>query len=127
MAKFNSLILVCLLPFFSFSQEIRERIPDSSYTVGWTPHYKQLIVSYVHLPNDSNEYKKVKIYLKYTPNRYERITQQKSKDLSRLRYLGTFLKPTGKKSTPPIEPVENPNLRTIDVLLNNENFGENSQ
>lgn len=121
------IILLLFLPFFSYSQEIRERIPDSTYTAGWTPRYKQLIVSYVHLPSDSNEYKKIKIYLKYTPNRYERIDEQKAKDLTRLRYLGTFLKPTGKKSAPPIEPTESPNLRVIDVLLNNENFGENSQ
>ena len=119
-------LLFSLLPFFSFSQEIRERIPDSSYTAGWTPHLKSLIVCYVHLPNDSNEYKKIKFYIRFTPNHSD-FDPQKLKDLTRLRYLGTFLKPTGKKSAPPIEPTENPNLRTIDVLLNNENFGENSQ
>jgi hypothetical protein len=113
------------LPAFSQAEFI-EHLPDSTYVANWEPIYRNRIVSYVQLPGDSSEYKKVKIYVFYRP--IQSITQQeeflKYRDLRRQRYLGAVLIRTGRTFSKLLDDsvlgVENLNLRVEDQLINNE-------
>lgn len=76
--------------------------------------FRYHIVSYVQLPNDSCEYKRIKIYA---------IAE-------RSYYLGDYLQKTGRKFKTLIGNEvlgkENDNLTVTDRLLNNENYFKNN-
>ncbi|MCE7065191.1 hypothetical protein [Dyadobacter sp. CY326] len=122
-------ITVSILGFYIpvFSQvHIIERIPDESYISNWSPVFRKLIVSYVQLPGDSLEYKKVDIYVQYKPGPNLPIVDDLSKynDLIRFRYLGAVLILTGRRFNRILDDsvlgIENSNLTIQDQLLNNE-------
>lgn len=121
-------IVACIyIPAFS-QLEIVERLPDEIFVANWEPVFRNKIVSYVQLPGDSLEYKKVKVYAQYQPK--HDITKQeelsKYKDLTRLRYLGAVLIRTGRSFTTLLDDsvlgVENTILRVEDRLINNEAY-----
>ncbi|MCE6991141.1 hypothetical protein [Dyadobacter sp. CY323] len=110
-----------------FSQvEIVERLPTEAYVTNWEPVFRNMIVSYVQLPGDSLEYRKVKLYVLYKPkfNKAKEEEPYKYNDLARLRYLGAVLIRTGRKFSNILDNsvlgIENTNLTTQDQLLNNE-------
>jgi len=113
----------------AFSQvEIIERLPDSAYVANWRPVYRNMIVSYVQLPGDSAEYKKMKLYVQYLPK--PGITREeeqlKQEDLGKRRYLGAILLRTGRRFAKLLDDsvlgLENINLRIEDLLFNKESF-----
>ncbi|MCF0061756.1 hypothetical protein MUK70_21175 [Dyadobacter chenwenxiniae] len=127
--RFIPLTLAIIVGFCvpAFSQiEIVERLPKDAYVVNWEPVFRNIIASYVQLPGDSLEYRKVKIYVLYKPraNRVHEEEPYKYNDLTRLRYLGAVLIRTGRKFTKILDNsvlgVENFHLTTEDQLLNNE-------
>ncbi|WP_169720048.1 hypothetical protein [Dyadobacter alkalitolerans] len=103
-----------------------ERLPEDAYVVDWEPVYRNRIVSYVQLPGDSLEYRKVKVYVVYKPKTDVAKNEEpvKYQDLIRLRYLGAVLIATGRKFSQLLDNsvlgVENTNLTTQDQLVNNE-------
>ncbi len=84
------------------------------------------IVSYVQLPGDPSEYRKVKMYVLYwaKPDIGRAEEMLKIGDLARQRYLGAFLEPTGRTFSTLLDDsvlgIENTNLTTQDQLINNE-------
>ena len=106
--------------------EIIERLPDDSYVANWEPVFRKKIVSYVQLPGDYAEYKKVKVYVTYRPKPHIGKEEEmfKYKDLTRQRYLGAELIRTGRTFSKLLDDsvlaVENASLTTEDQLLNNE-------
>jgi hypothetical protein len=117
-------LLLLLLPLTSFSQELIERLPDSTETVGYYPKYTHRIISYVQFPGDSIEYQTIGNYVQYLPKVGHDAKIRP--DLIRRRYLGNTLQKT-KRKLPVLKgdtPKEVTDLRLIDWLLNNENFSE---
>ncbi|MCF0055033.1 hypothetical protein [Dyadobacter sp. CY356] len=111
--------------------EVVEHMPDEAYVVNWQPLFLKKIVSYVQLPGDSLEYKKIKTYVRYRAKSNMEKDEEllKTEDLSRTRYLGAYLVPTGRTFSILIDDsvlgVENTNLNTRDQLMNNETVSVN--
>ncbi|MCF0074188.1 hypothetical protein LZD49_27135 [Dyadobacter sp. CY261] len=106
--------------------EIVEHLPEDTYVANWQPVFFEKIVSYVQLPGDPSEYKKIKTYVMYRAKQnIEKVEELlKFEDLTRQRYLGAFLVRTGRTFTTLLDNsvlgVENTNLTTQDQLINNE-------
>lgn len=121
------IFIAATLPAFCQS-EIIERLPDSAYVANWQPLYRNMIVSYVQLPGDAAEYKKVKVYVQYMPKPgiAKEEEQLKFGDLSRKRYLGAVLFRTGRRFNTILDDsvlgLENVNLTVEDQLINNESL-----
>ncbi|MCF2446679.1 hypothetical protein L0657_22165 [Dyadobacter sp. CY345] len=103
-----------------------EHLPDEEYAANWQPVFYKKIVSYVQLPGDPLEYRKIDSYVFYRakPDIDKKEEQLKSGDLKRQRYLGPHLEKTGRTFIKLLDDsvlgVENKNLTTQDQLMNNE-------
>lgn len=120
-----TLLLLFNLPAYCQEVEIVKHQPNEEYVKGWISVFKYVPVSYVQLPGDSLEYKKIKIYVKYVPG--QEITPEehiRKKELNTLIFLGSYLQKTGKvlRSTVPDGElgIENKSLTITDRLLANE-------
>lgn len=118
------LLCICVQAFCK--SEIVEHLPNEAYVENWEPFYVKRIVSYVQLPGDSLEYRKIKMYVKYRAKvgigKNEQVL--KLEELTRLRYLGAYLVPTGRRFDAILDDsvfgIENTKLTTQDQLMNNE-------
>ncbi|MCF2502405.1 hypothetical protein L0663_03380 [Dyadobacter sp. CY107] len=131
MKKYKFIILTATL-FAGFcvpahaQVEMIERLPEEAYLTNWEPVFSDRIVSYVQLPGDSLEYRKVRQYVKYRPKKNTAHAEKLKnyQDLSRVRYLGSVLIRTGRKFSRILDDsvlgIENTNLSTKDQLTNNE-------
>lgn len=120
------LIAFLFFPLLSHAQELWEKPPPP--TTGYHEKITRRIISYVQLPNDSSEYRKIQVYVQLLPDS-EHVTLNRS--IMRRRLTGAYLEKTGKKFKTLLNDGslgrEDNNLTLIDRLLNQENFSENSQ
>lgn len=115
-------LLLLSLPCFSQQWEKHPLIPPNYHA-----EYTQRIISYVQLPNDSSEYRKVQVFVRVLPNDNYPILP----DLARNRLINIYLQKTGRKFRTLLDDGslgrEGDNLRVTDRLLNAENNDENYQ
>ncbi len=116
------LLLLLAFPCFSQQWEKHPLIPPGYHT-----EYTQRIISYVQLPNDSSEYKKIQVFVRVLPNENQPLLP----DLARKRLINVYLQKTGRKYDTLLEDGslgrEDENLTVMDRLLNAENNSENSE
>lgn len=116
-------IALLLVPILIYSQERWEKPPPPA--PGYHEKITKRIISYVQLPNDSSEYRKIQVYVQLLPNP-EHVDINRS--IMRRRLTGAYLEKTGKKFKVLLNDGslgrEDNNLTLIDRLLNQENFVE---
>ena len=115
-------LLLLSLPCFSQQWEKHPLIPPNYHA-----EYTKRITSYVQLPNDSSEYRKIQVFVRVLPNENSPIIP----DLARKRLINIFLQKTGRKYDTLLNDGslgrEDENLTVMDRLLNAENNSGNSE